>query len=473
MPPLIATIVYCVGIAVLFFLNRDDSVRTSKWLWLPVIYIWILGSRPVSFWFGVAPASAGDIQLEGSPIDAAIFAALLLGSLPLLYRRRSAVVRILIASWPILVYFLFCLLSVLWSDFPGVALKRWLKSIGDLLMILVILTDREPLAALGRFFSRAGFILIPLSLLLIKYYPSEGRYYDPWTGQAELTGLTTNKNLLGVAVFTLLLGTLWRVIGILRSYENPPHRRRILWANGLLLLLGFSLLRVADSATSNLCFLLGAGLMIVTSTRFMRRNPRAVHVLILSLIAAIGVVMLAGVGEGMAHEIGRNSTLTGRTEIWADVIPLASNPLVGAGFESFWLNPSVHARLAELIPGLPLNEAHNGYIEVYLELGWVGLCLIAFILVAGYRLSVAAFRHNPRCGGLLIAYIAAATFYNLTEAGFRMMDPMWIFLLLAVMASGAIVSGVLAESSRGRRSPVKAVYWRQSQAAGSEAVTSA
>ena len=79
--------------------------------------------------------------------------------------------------------------------------------------------------------------------------------------------------------------------------------------------------------------------------------------------------------------MGRNSTLTGRTDIWAAVIPMAPNPLVGAGFESFWLSPRVAARLWELFPNLPLNEAHDGYIEVYLELGWVGVGLIGLILL--------------------------------------------------------------------------------------------
>jgi exopolysaccharide production protein ExoQ len=442
MNPLIASLVFACGIAGLFYLDRDNSVRTSKALWLPVVYIWVVGSRPVSTWLGIAPSYGTDIQLDGSPLDRALFAVLLIAAVCVLAHRGRRVFTFLNANLPILIYFLFCLASVLWSDFPGVAFKRWAKSIGDLLMILLVVTDEQPVAALRRFFSRTGFILIPLSLLFIKYYPTLGRGYEEWSGAAANFGVALNKNVLGVITFVLLLGAAWRVLALLRSDQMPSHRGRHLLAQGTLLVLGVYLLTFADSATSTVCFVLGAGLLYVTSLRFMKRNAATVHVLVLTLVVVMSSVMLLGLGANVAHALGRNPNLTGRTDIWAAVIPMASNPLVGAGFESFWLSPHVTAKLWGLFPGLPLNEAHNGYIEVYLELGWVGVGLIGLILVDGYRRSVKAFRREPALGSLLIAYILCAMIYSLTEAGFRMMDPIWIFFLLAVVSASNIAAGV-------------------------------
>jgi O-antigen ligase len=329
-----------------------------------------------------------------------------------------------------------------------VAGKRWIKAIGDLAMVLIVLTDKQPRAALSRLFSRTAFILAPLSVLFIKYYPLLGRTYDPWTGRQMFTGVSTDKNLLGVSLFVLLLGAVWRVLAILRSDEIPLHRGRVLFAQGILLATGLYLLSIANSVTSSVCFALGAGLMLATSLRFMRRRAAAVHALVLFLVVAVSSIMLLGGGAAAAQALGRNPSLTGRTEIWGDVIPLAQNSLIGAGFESFWLSTSVHKKLWELIPGLPLNEAHDGYIEVYLELGLIGVGLIAFILIDGYRRSVAAFRRSPGLGSLLIAYVISAAVYSITEAGFRMMGPVWIFLLFAVVASGGISSGFIAESSK-------------------------
>jgi O-antigen ligase len=178
--------------------------------------------------------------------------------------------------------------------------------------------------------------------------------------------------------------------------------------------------------------------MFVAKRQFIRRNPAAIHVFVATLILVAGIAMLFGGRESAAHALGRNGNLTGRTEIWSAVIPLAPNPLVGAGFESFWLSPTVHEKLWEAIPGLPLNEAHDGYLEVYLNLGWVGVGLIVLVLTDGYRRAVKAFRHEPPFGALLLAYVLTSAVYSITEAGFRMMAPSWIFLLFAIIQASSV-----------------------------------
>jgi O-antigen ligase len=188
--------------------------------------------------------------------------------------------------------------------------------------------------------------------------------------------------MLGVITFVLLLGVVWRVLALLSSDEMPRHRRRHLIAQGTLLALGVYLLFITSSATSSVCFVIGAGLILMTNLRFVRRHVATVHALVLALVLAASSLMLFG-GTANANALGRDATLSGRTNIWAAVIPMAPNPLVGAGFESFWLSPRVTARLWELFPGLPLNEAHNGYLELYLELGWVGVGIVGLILLDG------------------------------------------------------------------------------------------
>jgi exopolysaccharide production protein ExoQ len=447
MNPSLASLVYACGIAGLFYLDRDKSIRTSKALWLPVVYLWIVGSRSISAWLGISPPAGSDIQLEGSPVDRAFFAVLLIAALCVLVHRGRRTLTFLNANWPILIYFLFCLLSIFWSDFPGVAFKRWSKAIGDLAMILIILTDEQPVSALRRVFSRTGFILLPISLLLIKYYPSLGHYYDLWSGAQFNNGAAINKNMLGVITLVVLLGVVWRVLALLRPDEIPPHRGRHLLAQGALLVLGVWILIIANSVTSSVCFALGAGLMLTTSLRFVRRKTAAVHVLVLLLAVTAGSVMLLGGQADVVQALGRQPTLSGRTVIWQIIIPMAPNPLVGAGYESFWLGPRLKM-LPEEWAYLHLNEAHDGYIEVYLELGWVGLCLIGLILIHGYHRSVQAFRRNPALGSLLLAYILTVMVYSVTEAGFRMLDPIWIFFLLAVIEASSIAAGVCVGASQ-------------------------
>lgn len=444
MIPTIAALVCACGIAGLFYLDRDKSVRTSKALWLPVIYIWVVGSRPVSAWLGIRPAWGTDVQLDGSPVDRAFFAVLLVLALSVLVYRGRRTFRILSYNWPILAYFLYCLASVLWSSYPGVSAKRWIKAIEDVVMILVVVTDEQPLAAIRRLLSRTGFILLPVSVLLIKYYPGLSRTYDAYSGAQFITGVTMNKNMLGVITFVLSVGAAWRVFALLSSGREVPGRRRHLLAQGILLLFGLYLLKLTNSDTSTVCFAIGAAMLLATSIRFVRHHPAAIHALILFVCLTAGLILALGAGGNVVHALGRNTTLTGRTAIWAAIIPMAANPVVGAGFESFWLNPRVHETLWQLFPNLPINEAHDGYIEVYLELGWVGVGLIGMILVDGYRRAVKAFRYQPELGGLLISYVVVAMIYSVTEAGFRMGDPNWLFFLLSVVEASVICNAVRA-----------------------------
>jgi exopolysaccharide production protein ExoQ len=450
MNPFLALVLYGIGIAGLFFLDRDKSIHTSKALWLPVIWFWIVGSRPASVWFGFSEQSVSATQyMDGSPFDRATFEVLLAAGVIVLMGRSKRTGRLLSTNWPVVIFFAFSLLSVLWSDFPDVTAKRWTKAIGDLVMVLIVVTDAEPLAALKRFFSRTGFIMLPTSVLLIKYFPNLGRYFDPWQGMPLNTGVTTNKNTLGVVTFVLALGALWQFLGLLRGRALANRRRRML-AQGTLLAFGIWVLTLADSATSVACFVLGSAVILATSIEAIRRRPAAVHALVLGLILGGSVLMSLG-GEGeVVQALGRNTTLTGRTDIWAVVIPMAPNPLVGAGFETFWLGPRLE-KIWQTFPNLYLNQAHDGYIEIYLNLGYVGLSLIVLIMINTYRRSVATFSYDPILGSLLLAYVLDTTIYNITEAGFRMLHPMWIFLLLAAMASGGITSAPRVESSQPRR----------------------
>jgi len=443
MSPTLASVVCFCGIVGLFFLDRDKSVSVSRALWLPVIWIGIVGSRAVSVWLGINQASSDPAQLlDGSPLDRYVFETLLALSIVVLIRRRSRTKAFIWESWPVLLYFSYCLLSVTWSDFSDVSFKRWIKSLGDLVVVLIVLTDPQPMEAFRRLISRLGFVLMPASILLIKYFGELGRGYDP-NGMPMNTGVTTNKNSLGVITLVILLGSMWQILTLLRE-KNQLNRGRHLFAQGILLTFGVIVLTMAHSATCVACFVLGSGLMFAANLPVIRYRPTRVHALVLSVFVLGGLVVLLNATGDVVQALGRQTNLTGRTDIWAAVIPVVPNSAVGAGFESFWLGPRLNMVWGRLSQYMHVNEAHDGYLEVYLNLGWVGVGLIALILVKGYANVQAAFRHDPTAGNLWLAYLFAAAFYSITEAGFRLLNPIWIFLLLAVVAAGGVSRGAAA-----------------------------
>src|SRR5437879_945184 len=140
--------------------------------------------------------------------------------------------------------------------------------------------------------------------------------------------------------------------------------------------------------------------------------------------------MFLGIGSVLVENLGRNTTFTGRTAICHCALPMVGNPVIGEGFESFWLGQ----RLLDIEKCIDqgLNQAHNGYIEVYLNLGWLGITFLAILLVTGYRRTVAAARSQTRTGSLRLAYFIVAVAYDFSEGGFKMMNPVWICLLMAI-----------------------------------------
>jgi exopolysaccharide production protein ExoQ len=446
----LAFLICSVGVAGLFYLNRDKSVRNSMALWLPVFWLWIVGSRPVSAWLGIGAGPAGALAstLDGSPMDAAVFGALMLAGIAVLFGRRQRTSAFLAVSGPIVIYFVYCLISIAWSPIHGPAFKRWTKAIGDLVMVLLIVTDAQPRAALQRLYSRVGFILLPFSIVLIRY-TDMGRGYDPDGGPMN-TGVTTNKNSLGLIAFVVSLGALWTLRGLLIN-KDAVHRGRRLVAQWTALVFGLLILQMAHSATSIACFIFGSGLMLATSSRAIRTRPGRVHALCLGIVLAGGLLFLFGGESTVTSALGRKSNLSGRTDIWAASLAAADNPIIGTGFESFW-NVNVE-KVARGLPGYweihNLVSAHNGYIQIYLDLGWIGVCLIALIIISGYRRAAKGFERDPELASLTLAYVTTATFYSITEAGFRTLSPSWFFLLLAVVTAGGVAAGLFdGESSK-------------------------
>ncbi len=410
------------GILCLFALGRDKKTRVSHGLWIPIIWFFIAGSRPISLWFNWGWQGAVDRATEGSPFDRNIFTALILIGLIVLVRRSVRLGTLVRANLPILLFLFYCGVSIFWSDFSDIAFKRWIRAVGDVVMVLVILTETNPLAAIKELFARLSFIIIPLSVLFDIGRGSVGRDYH--------FGLTTNKNMYGLISMVLGLALVWRFLNIWKN-ERDDRGRRLL-AYGSVLVMTLWCLWMANSTTALGCFALGSFLIFCTTKFSFARQPAAVYMVVPLLIFAALYATILNPNLGLVASMGKDPTLTGRTEVWKTVIALNPNPLIGAGFESFWLGPRL-TKIWNIFVWFP-NEAHNGYIEVYLNLGIVGLVMLGLILVTGGRKVISSLRFDAEMGSLRLAIFVVAIVYNFTEAGFRIFSPIWLAFLLSVAA---------------------------------------
>ncbi len=452
MSPQTATLAYGFLILGLFVLNRDRAIRSSLALWLPTIWLSICASRMVSTWFNAdAPAFTADQYLEGSPFDRALLSVLVFLGLVVLFKRKHRVAGIVRSNGAILLFLLYCALSIAWSDYPAIAFKRWVKSLGDVTMVLIVLTEDNPLAAVRRWLSRAGFLLVPLSILLIKYFPDLGRGYNRFTWGAFYKGVAMGKNELGVVCLIFGIFAIWHVLHIWQEPQTARRTGRLIASLALLMMVSW-LFWLANSMTALSCFVAASVLLLATGLRFFRTKPWPTHATIVLMLAAVVSTLFLGMGPGIVETIGRSPTLTGRTDLWTLVVNVPGEPLFGTGFESFWLGSRLE-KIWEIYWWHP-NEVHNGYIEVFLNLGWIGVVLLAVVLISGYRNVIEAYQRNPEEGRLRIALFFTAVTYNCTESAVRIMHPIWVCLLLAAIA---VPGGWSSVKSRNKSLAVKAL----------------
>jgi exopolysaccharide production protein ExoQ len=435
MTPGIASCVFVLVIIGLFLLDREPESRVSKALCLPLVWLWLTSSRSATEWmavlgFGPPPATKqANMYMEGSPLDRNVLIGLMILALVVLVVRGrfGTLIR---ANLPIVLFLVYGAMSTVWSDFPDVTIRRWFKAVGCLLMVMVVLRERDRDAATRRLFVWSGFLLIPLSILLIKYYPAIGRSYNHWTWIVSVTGVTTHKNTLGGICQLYGVVFVWHFLAAYRNRQLPDRTRHLI-AHGTGLAMVVWLFLQANSVTAQSCFLLATAFLIASTTRAVAQRQWLVHLLMAVLVIVPFTILFLGIGGSAIEGMGRDSTLTGRTDIWPRVIALVDNPLVGTGFESFWLGERLQTMQNYQ---LGLNETHNGYLEIWVSLGWIGTLFLAFMILRGYRNIIILYRQDPDIGRLRLALFLTVIVSSFTEAAFRTDSVSWIAFLLTTMS---------------------------------------
>jgi exopolysaccharide production protein ExoQ len=404
-------------------------------------------TRLPSQWLDITVGSAAQAMEEGNWLDRCVYGVIIFLAFYIV-STRSMSWRGLLAGNPILtLLLLFTLLSTVWSDYPDISFKRWIRDLGSYLSALVILSDPRPVAALDAVIRRVCYVVVPLSVVLIKYYRELGVTNDQWTGLSAYQGATLNKNSLGTLCLVSGIFFVWDTV------RRWPHRRdglttRTLLINGALIGMTLWLLRLSNSATSQLCLLVACLVVLAAHWRSSGARPLWLKVGIpIWMCLYLGLDYLFELQSLIASALGRESTLTGRTELWEMILPLNPNPLLGAGYEGFWLGD----RLMTMWTALwwQPNQAHNGYIEVYLNLGFVGLLIVGGLLcVSYYRIWTAA---TVELFSLGLTVWIVTILYNMTEAAI-FKGPLWLLLLAnSIVISFAHSEAPIAERTSATR----------------------
>jgi exopolysaccharide production protein ExoQ len=427
MPPQLALLICIIIILYLFWVDRKKVEGVSRAIWIPIIWMFLDASRYVSQWLGLGtPNVSADALLEGSPVDRAVFTGLIIAGLLVLRQRKISWTSLFTKNPWIWLYFVFGALSFIWSDYPFVSFKRWIKGLGNVVMILVVLTEERPYLAIGVILRRLAFLLLPLSVLFIKYYPELGRAYH--MGRPMYTGVGFQKNALGQICLLSGVYFSWNLL-LGRRVESEPGHRLHYSVYFLILPMITWLLYMANSATSLACTIVAIGIFVVGRQPAIENKPQRILYLGIGCAALFAIMEYAfGVKDSIIFMLGRNPDLTGRHQIWENYLALVRNPIVGYGYESFYLSVQLQDVTEQI------RSTHNGYLEMYLNLGIIGVLFVLGWILSGLRKVHRQLGTDYPAAMLRLGFIAVVTLYSWTEATFAGVSNMWSLLLFAAMS---------------------------------------
>jgi len=290
--------------------------------------------------------------------------------------------------------------SASWSFDPGTTQRRAVAAAFTTLFGLYFVSSFDG-RRMAEIIAATFLILAAVGLLAAIAYPKMGVQHDINAG--DWRGLWFEKNQMGAM---MVQGALAAVAALAAG----SRRRRTLVAT--ILLCGFMVL-MSKSKTSLVCLMIvlaGAGTLTL-----MRRGPATAILLVWMGVSVGGLAALIMwlSPETVYAALGKDPSLTGRTEIWESLMrQSAKAPLTGYGYAVFWRDDSVPANWVRHDTGWNVPTAHNGWLDMLVQLGWIGVGLIATTL--GLAAVAALFRFRRVADGywatLYLAIFLLVTF---------------------------------------------------------------
>jgi len=322
-------------------------------------------------------------------------------------------------------YLAFAGASVLWAFSPDHSFLRYLQQ----LMIVVSIVLPAMLASRNADMMRALFFCFAFALILNLYFVYGGSVAMAIYGRKGLQiigyeGYFNGKNYLGECAAPAILLSLHEVL-------QPGWGRRAFGALGVVI--AGLLVNLSDSKTA-------FGLALVSPilawlTLLVRKATRLSPAMILLSVPICWIVAshVSNFGfERLSYFLYHDSTLTGRTIIWNfSESEIAMRPLLGWGYQSFWLVPNspAYAEAPGFVKLMP--NSHNGYYDTELELGYAGLAfLLIFILATLHGVGRVAER-DPRRAQLVLSLALFVILWNFFESiWMRGFEFLWVMFVI-------------------------------------------
>lgn len=298
--------------------------------------------------------------------------------------------------------------SVLWSIDPMATLRRSILLVVCSLFGLGLAT-LYPRAVVLRCLAIAFIILAGISLAAAVVMPDVAIHHDQH--YPALRGLFTHKNTCGVV---MLIG----VLAGLALVQGKTSRTLGFAAMAICSLVVVLSLSMTAILILVLLFILNLLLQIVAKAKMLGLILVGFAILVLGVLFATGI--LADLFAMVVGSLGRDTTLTGRDQIWFTLWNLLKHEAfwLGYGYDAFWTSergaPSILWGMSGYVP----PHAHNGFLQVWTSLGLAGVTLLVGLLL-GYGVRALVLLQREGSGARI--YMLFGLYYlliNISEQSF-------------------------------------------------------
>ena len=397
-----ALIMLTLGVWVCLFgaLSRELHKKYSKFI-AGFIFLFILRTYP-NIPLHPEVFTSGNTSLENSFIRAAIYGVFFLvlrhwfekplQSLRMLFRTPGL-------GWLILI----TVLSSLWSETPFLTLRASIMSCFFLAWLA---------AHMARKFS---WIEIDSIMRWSLIFVGLGSWIALGIGFGYQGGIAESNKALGNLMSLCIVLWLWK------AFQAKSGFRFIAY---LFSLFSFWILSSSYSVAATFsCFVLIGFVLILRFLQINKQRYSSAIIYSFVVISILGGAIIYGKYESILEAFDKSPNLTGRTTIWPILLTaIGQKPWLGYGFSGFWQSwrgaedPSLPSNIA--MHPIILTHAHNGFLEILLQIGIIGLCLYLFVLFKTMALSLNFYnkQYKPLVSGVPILVLTHLVLSNIGES---------------------------------------------------------
>ncbi|WP_044749133.1 O-antigen ligase family protein [Bacillus alveayuensis] len=373
----------------------------------------------IAFYTGALKSFWGNYEIFFSII-------ILLFLMYFIFTKRINIIRGLLTNSLLFLFIFYTSISFLWSVDVKMSLYRVFLLIVSTLFALYIF-ERFELTEWFYYLSVTVFLCIIVSIFFILFIPELGIHHDQYLFGAW-KGIYFHKNGFGsILIINIIMG--------FYQYLNLKKNKIIPVLN---IIFSLILLYYSQSKTALLIFII---MIVILLCLKIRKFPKLLRISLtiffLTIFLCIGFFVLGNIGL-ILNVLNRDLTLSGRIEIW-NYVYIKSNlsPFFGYGYGGFWTEKTRATQDILRLIGFPIYSSHNGFLDILVNLGYIGLFIFILVFVSGLVYSFLILQKNfSKYNWLLMIILIFIFANNISETRIILSDPIhWVLFITTLLYS--------------------------------------